>query len=110
MISGSILTTDWLMPSVSDKARTTARSSTPNAFGAATEFRLTHSTSSGQASPPLQKSRTKKDATERVPPKTTRDALLFHSIERFLEQLQVGGVTGFLATAFDPFLLQSVLE
>ena len=48
------------------------------------------------------------DATERVPPKTTRDALLFHSVECFLEELQIRSVANFLARIVDPFLFQRV--
>src|SRR5437899_10945547 len=49
------------------------------------------------------------DATERVPPKTTRDALLFHSVERLLEKLQIRHAAGFFASTLDPFFLESIL-
>ena len=32
----------------------------------------------------------------------------FHSVERFLQYLDVGSVAGFFAAAFDPFFLQRV--
>jgi hypothetical protein len=39
---------------------------------------------------------------------TTRDALSLHSVECFLEKLEVARVAGFLATALDPFLFERV--
>ncbi len=40
---------------------------------------------------------------------TTRNALSFHSVECFLEQFQITGVSCFLASALDPFFLESIL-
>src|SRR5438105_13661911 len=40
---------------------------------------------------------------------TTTNALSFHSIECFLEQFQIAGVPGFLASGLDPFFLESIL-
>src|SRR5438309_9651640 len=40
---------------------------------------------------------------------TTRNALSFHSVECLLEELQVRSVSCFLASALDPFLLESIL-
>ena len=51
---------------------------------------------------------TTRDATECVPPTTTRDALSLHSIKSFLQQLQVARVANFLARIVDPFLFQRV--
>jgi hypothetical protein len=34
----------------------------------------------------------------------------FHSVERFLKELQVRGIAGLLPTAFNPFFLESILR
>ncbi len=53
----------------------------------------------------------KEDTTERIPPKvTTRDVLSFHSVECFLEKVQVRGIASLLAAALDPFLLESIFR
>src|SRR5439155_13146942 len=64
IISGSILTTDWLAPPSVGQGENYCKSFDPECFWAGTDLRLTHSTSSGQAPPPLQQWTTTRDEAQ----------------------------------------------
>jgi hypothetical protein len=56
--------------------------------------------------PPLQKLRLTQPPLQQW--MTPRSALSLHSVEGFLEKFQIARVTGFLATALNPFFLESI--